>query len=84
MIRDLARGYALGRVTASTRGAYQGAWRQWVKWRGWMGEELLVRGNGIRARGSGRAGGIHGILLRGPRKPGVDGSGQTGSSQPLP
>ena len=39
-------------------------------------EKLLARGDGIRARGSGRTGGIHGLLLRGPREPRVDGSGQ--------
>ena len=33
MFRDLARGYAFGSVAVSTRGAYRGAWRQWVKWR---------------------------------------------------
>ena len=39
-------------------------------------EKLLAGGDGIRARGSGRTGGVHGILLRSPREPGVDGSGQ--------
>ena len=47
-------------------------------------EKLLAGGDGIRARGSERTGGIHGILLRGLREPGVDGSGQTGGSQLLP
>ena len=35
MFRDLAKGYAFGRVATSTRGAHQGAWRQWVKCREW-------------------------------------------------
>ena len=47
-------------------------------------EKLLAGGDGTRARGSGRTGGVHGILLRSPREPGVDGSGETGGSQFLP
>ena len=45
---------------------------------------VLVRSTGIRARGSGRAGGVHGLLLHGPREPGADNSGQTGRSRFLP
>ena len=42
MFGDLARGYAFGRVAVSTRGAYQGAWRQWVKWREWRGRSCWL------------------------------------------
>ena len=35
MFRDIARGYALGRVAASTRATYERAWRMWVEWREW-------------------------------------------------
>ena len=33
MCRDFARSYALGRVAASTRKTYTGAWNMWIKWR---------------------------------------------------
>ena len=39
------------------------------------GEKLLVKVNCVRARGSGRAGEMYGILLRGTRKPGNDDMG---------
>ena len=42
MFRDLARGYAFGRVAESTPRAYQGAWRQWVKWREWRGRSCWL------------------------------------------
>ena len=39
-------------------------------------EKLLAGGDGTRARGSGRTGRVHGILLRSPRESGVNGSGK--------
>ena len=46
--------------------------------------KLLNSGNGVRDEGSERTGGVHDVLLRGPRESGVDGSGQTSGSQLLP
>ena len=37
MFRDRSRGHAFGRVPDLTRGTYQEAWRQWVKWIEWRG-----------------------------------------------
>ena len=64
MFRDIARGYALGRVAASARGTYEGAWRLWVKWREWR-ERLLARGDRVRDGDCRGFGGVHGVLLRG-------------------
>ena len=35
---DIARGYAFGRVAASTRRTYEASWRLWVNWRSSVGK----------------------------------------------
>ena len=83
MFRDIARGYALERVAASTRGAYEGAWRLWVKWREWR-ERLLARGDRVRDGDRRGVGGVHHVLLRGTGESGDDGRGQVSSRESLP
>lgn len=43
VFRDLARGYVFGRVVASTREVYQGAWQLWVKWRKWRRKSYWLK-----------------------------------------
>ena len=40
---DIARGYAFGKVAASTRKSYEAKWGMWVGWRSWVGKECWLQ-----------------------------------------
>ena len=40
---DIAKGYAFGRVAASTQRTYEANWRIWVSWRSFIGNECWLR-----------------------------------------
>ena len=81
LFRDLARGYELGRVATSSRAAYEGRWRMWVKWKTIVGESPCGE---RRGRSGKRAYRIYGILRGSVGESVVDDKREAGGGELLP
>ena len=75
MCSEILRGYAFGRVAASTRQTSEANWRMWVSWRSLVGKGCWLQKEMGEMELATELADFMGVLLRGEREQGDDNRG---------